>query len=840
MHSNPGNDHAAATGPIVPSPGDVFAGAGDALACLRSTDWAQTPLGPVDQWPEELVQAVRITLPSGMPMLIWWGPELIQLYNDAFAEMIGDKHPAGIGQPAKKCWVECWSDLAPFADWATEYGESRFAEDMLLLVERHGYLEETYFTFSCSPIRNARGQVVGVFVVMSDVTARVVGNRRLETVRQLGTVSAASAGTLEQTCKAAIEVLSANRQAVPFAAMYLVEPDDSLARLVASYGVGEGTAVTPAGPFVLEDNPSIAKAVASGARGLVTGLRESIPQEAFERGPLGDEVPDAAMVLPVSISGMRRPTAVAVLGVNAYRAVDDVYLTFFQLVARQLRVALADAMAYESEQLRAIALVELDEDKSRFYQNVSHEFRTPLTLILGPLRSVLDDASAQLTPRHRESLIAAMHAGLRLRKLVDGLLEFSRVEADELRAEFEPTDISRHTAELAGMFGPVIEQAGLEYLVDVDTIDGLVDVDREMWAEIVLNLLSNAVKFTHEGSIQVRLRSDGDQIRLSVHDTGIGVPAAQLPKIFDRFAQVPGQSGRSAEGTGIGLALVAALTSAHGGKVQAQSEPGEGTTITVSVPRTTSVKLMATPAANRMSEAGADVYVLEAESWIRQEPEPDQERSTDSAIGRLLLVEDNADMRAYLVQLLARDGWNVHAVSTVEDAVGVQPAPDVVLSDIMLPGSSGIELVRMLREDPALRRIPVILLTARTGPAAAAEGLKSGADDYIVKPFDPAELLARVRVHHELTTLRDLARSQAEDKADNLQRALDSNRQIGIALGLLMARDKMTESQAFDRLREVSQHQNRKLRDVADDIVFTGSIPAVDSADHSPAGDSGS
>ena len=189
-------------------------------------------------------------------------------------------------------------------------------------------------------------------------------------------------------------------------------------------------------------------------------------------------------------------------------------------------------------------------------------------------------------------------------------------------------------------------------------------------------------------------------------------------------------------------------------------------------------------------------------------------------------------MRSYLRHLLADDGWAVDAVASVDAALRADP-PDLVVSDVMLPGASGVDLLRMLRADPALRRIPVILLTARTGADSAAEGLRWGADDYIVKPFEPTELLARVRVHHELAQLRDYALNEAENRENNLRKALASNRQIGVALGVLMAREKLTEQQAFDRLREVSQRENRKLRDVADDVVLTGSLERAPSEDPS-------
>jgi signal transduction histidine kinase/DNA-binding response OmpR family regulator len=835
VSSRSGNDGESDCRASSIDPVDLFAGSGTTLDLLRTTDWAHTPLGPANEWPEALIAAVRLMIPAQVPMLIWWGPQLIQIYNDAYAQLVGNKHPGAVAQPARECWAEAWEDLAPFACQVIRRGEAAFAEAKLLLLDRHGYLEETYWTSSYSPIRDAAGAVSGVLVASSDVTARVVGDRRLETVRQLGTVSAANIGGPEETCRAAVEVLSANRQAVPFAAIYLIEPDQSHARLVASYGVRDGTPVSPAGTFVLDDNPALAKAVASGARGLMTGLRECVPADAFERGPLGDELPDAAMLLPVSISGQGRPIAVATLGVNPYRAIDDVYLTFFQLVARQLRVALSDATAFEAERLRSIALTELDEDKTRFYQNVSHELRTPLTLILGPLGAVLDEDEAGLSPRHRENLLAARRAALRLRKLVDGMLEFSRVDADEANAQLEPTDLALLTCDLASMFRSIVEHAGLEFIVDVSGVSDAVDVDREMWAEIVLNLLSNAVKFTQQGSISVRLRNEADRVELSVSDTGIGIPADQLPKVFDRFTQVPGRAGRSAEGAGIGLALVSALVSALGGEVSAESVIGEGTTFLIVLPKASAPA----PACDRVDsslETLADAYISEARSWVRSEPDTEPAAPAAPAavpLGRLLLVEDNADMRCYLHRLLTDDGWDVAAVATVEAALQVDP-PDIVVSDVMLPGASGVDLLRILRSDQSLHRIPVILLTARAGPDSAAEGLRWGADDYIVKPFEPTELLARVRVHHELTQLRDHALNEAENRETNLRRALASNRQIGVALGVLMAREMLTEAQAFERLRAVSQHENRKLRDVADDVVLMGSLEPGKEDDRHP------
>jgi DNA-binding response OmpR family regulator len=437
----------------------------------------------------------------------------------------------------------------------------------------------------------------------------------------------------------------------------------------------------------------------------------------------------------------------------------------------------------------------------------------------------LDDPDLTLPPRHRAGLESVARAGFRLRKLVESLLDFSRVEASETKLELEPVDLAALTAELGGMFRSVIEEAGLEYDIDIDTFTDVVEVDREMWAKIVLNLLSNAVKFTQHGSIRLSLHTDEDMIVLAVQDTGIGIPAGQLSKVFERFTQVSGRSGRSAEGSGIGLALVAALAAAHGGAAAVESEVGLGSTFCVRVPLVRSERPEAPVAAIPTADPVMQAYGVEAAAWLRgAEPsglrdyDPDGER-------QVLLVEDNADMRNYLESELVDDGWMVRCAGDVESALNADPMPDIVVSDVMLPGRSGLDLVRLLRADSRLRRIPVILLSARSGPDAATEGLELGADDYVVKPFDSRELLARVRVHYELARLHEYELTRAEDKAANLGRALASNRRIGIAVGVLMTRDLLTAEEAFSQLRDASQRLNRKLYEIADDVVLTGMLP---------------
>jgi DNA-binding response OmpR family regulator len=339
------------------------------------------------------------------------------------------------------------------------------------------------------------------------------------------------------------------------------------------------------------------------------------------------------------------------------------------------------------------------------------------------------------------------------------------------------------------------------------------------------------VKFTPRGSIALRLDEGRDEVRLTVSDTGLGISAEELPRVFERFHQVPARGARSREGAGIGLSLVSDLARAHGGEVSVRSELGSGSEFTVRLPRAT-----VGPHQHPVTGAGSTVapaFIAEAHTWSGTQSDPVPTEAGKQAElpapgvlpgGKLLLVEDNVDMRDYLTRLLRAEGWQVEAVGSVEEALATSAAPDLVLSDVMLPDRSGLELVKLMRANPMLMRIPVILLTARAGAESASEGLRAGADDYIVKPFAASELLARVRTHYELATLREYALSRAEDKAANLERALASNRQIGTAMGILMARLKLTDEQAFDLLRKTSQNRHRKLRDIAEEVILTGEI----------------
>jgi PAS domain S-box-containing protein len=416
-------------------------------------------------------------------------------------------------------------------------------------------------------------------------------------------------------------------------------------------------------------------------------------------------------------------------------------------------------------------LAELDKLKTKFFANISHEFRTPLTLMMGPL----EDAIAQsegLSSSNRERLELAHRNSLRLLKLVNTLLDFSRIEAGRIQASYEPTDLCQLTNDLAAAFRSAIERAGMRLAIDCSPLPEPVYVDVEMWEKIVLNLLSNAFKFTFEGEIRVSLRMVGSTAELSVRDTGTGIPAAELPRLFERFHRVKGARGRSYEGSGIGLALVQELIKLHGGSVSVESEINRGSTFTVSIPLGKAhlpADRIKASRATTSTAVSAEAFSLEASRWLPESletsvdesvsPQPLPVRSPsvvpESEKELLVVADDNADMREYLARLLRND-FRVLAVSNGVQAIEVtrRHHPTLVLTDIMMPGVDGFGVINAIRTDPALSSTPVILLSARAGEESRVEGLEAGADDYLVKPFTARELIARVSAHVKMAALR--------------------------------------------------------------------------------------
>ncbi|APR84269.1 PAS/PAC sensor hybrid histidine kinase [Minicystis rosea] len=392
-----------------------------------------------------------------------------------------------------------------------------------------------------------------------------------------------------------------------------------------------------------------------------------------------------------------------------------------------------------------------DRLKSEFFADISHELRTPLTLLLGPLEDLLGNRTAPLPPEQRWQVEMAHRSALRLLKLANTFLDFTRIEAGHAQARRERTDLARLTTDLAELFRVAVERAGLSLVIDVEPLGRDYFLDREMWEKIVFNLLSNALKFTFEGSITVRVRRAGESARLEIADTGTGIEAHELPHVFDRFRRVRGARSRTHEGTGIGLALVQELTKLHHGRVEIASTFGRGTTMTVTIPPGEGPEVPSgVTMGTRLTSAH---FAEEALRWTPAPPHVEHKRTKDRP--RVLVADDNADMREYIARLLEPQ-YEVILVSDGRSALETVRTthPDLVLSDVMMPGLDGLELLRRIRADMGIRHTPVVLLSARAGEEASVEGLESGADDYLVKPFSARELLARVRTHLTLARTR--------------------------------------------------------------------------------------
>ncbi len=709
-------------------------------ALIRSFDWAGTPLGPADRWPQSLRTVVNILLTSRYAMWMGWGDDLTFLYNDAYRPTLGIKHPRALGAPARQVWAEIWPDIGPRIQTVLTTGQATYDEGLLLFLERSGFSEETYHTFSYSPLADEAGRIAGMLCVVTEETERVIGERRMALLRELASDLAASK-TEDEVIGTVARRAGAYQRDLPFILAYLFDINGSgSARLACATGIETGH---PAAPTVIGPEASgevwPAGEMFGGATPiLVTGLSERIgaplPTGAWEREPT------QAAIVPIKQQGQERPAGFLLAAINPHRPYDEGYAGFINLLAGQLASALANARAYEEERKRAEALAEIDRAKTLFFSNVSHEFRTPLTLMLGPIEEMLQRAGPDIIVSRGELDLTHRNA-VRLLRLVNTLLDFSRIEAGRVRASYEPVDLAAFTAELASNFRSAMEQAGLKLILECQTLSAPVYIDREMWEKIVFNLLSNAFKFTFQGVVKVKLQEQADRALLSVEDTGKGIPEDELPHLFERFHRVEGARGRTQEGTGIGLALVAELVKLQGGSITVQSAVGSGSRFMVSVamgevhvPAGRFKKTQSPGSTALRSEA----YIDEALRWLpgEQTLAPDVNGlSANGAArkprGKLLLADDNADMRDYVQSLLIKD-YEVKAVANGEEA-----------------------LASALEDTPDL------------GEEARVEGLDAGADDYLVKPFTAKELLARVRTHVEMARVRrEATRRETELRAE--------------------------------------------------------------------------
>lgn len=728
-----------------------LSGGGEMGALIRTMDWSKTSLGPLESWPQSLRTSVSLCLSSTFPILVAWGPQDVQIYNDAYRPICGAKHPESMGEPFKVCWATALPVVGDAFDRAHE-GEGAYIRDQRMFLDRYGYLEEAFMTFSFSSIRDESGKVGGVFHPITESTGQVLNARRTQGLRDLS-AAIGTARTIAEVGALMASQYDSLALDVPFLLFYQIDADSGQLVLRGSAGMPVDSALAPSSAAFDDATWPFAAAAQAGVMRQVDGLETRFGLDAC--GPY-EELPRSAMLLPLALPGQEALFGFLVAGTSACRALDDDYFNFYALLGGAVNTAVGNVLAYEREQRRAEELAEIDRSKTAFFSNVSHEFRTPLTLILGPLAESLADTRHQLDPVQRQRIEVTHRNSLRLLKLVNSLLDFSRIEAGRVMATYVASDLRQVTLELAGVFESAMEKGGLAYTLDLHDLGEPVHVDRDMWEKIVFNLLSNAFKFTLRGEVAVSLRRHEGMARLSVRDTGSGIPAHELPRMFERFHRIEGAPGRTYEGTGIGLALIQELVRLHGGTIAVHSVEGEGTRFDVDLPFG-SDHLPAERLARHFDDAASQQqgasFVEEALRWL---PDADTAVSVAPDIApqlldasrvrpRIVVADDNNDMRAYIKSLLGAYA-DVTACADGEAAFALLLAdpPDLLVSDVMMPRLDGFGLIARLRATESLRHLPVMLLSARAGEEAKVEGLRAGADDYLVKPFAASELQARV------------------------------------------------------------------------------------------------
>lgn len=519
---------------------------------IRAHDWSLSPLGPPSEWPQSLKTALSICLGSKFPMVIWWGRDLRVFYNDAYIPISGElKHPMFLGRPAQEQWPEIWDVVGALARDVLETGNATWSEDQPLYIARSGFVEECYFTCSFSPAREESGAVGGMFCAVQEMTGRVIGERRLRVLRALG---AEEFHSFEQVAVSAARVLGTGPNDAPFALVYLTTPDGERAELVGASGLAKGARAAPA---VIELSADRTHWPLSRVNELrrperVDGLRERFSDE-LPKVPY-EELPDSAVVLPIELAAHAAPAGFLVLGLNLRLEYNDTYEGFFQLVRKQITSHLSNVRALQEEKERTVALAEIDRAKTAFFGNISHEFRTPLTLMLGPIEEMLSGRKGELSPELRAEADVAHRNALRLLKLVNALLDFSRIEAGRVDAIYEPVDLAAATA----------------------------DWDRFRIEQVLTNLLTNASRYGQGKPIDVGLRQRGAEAELSVADLGSGIAQVDQERIFTRFERAISPSEVS--GLGLGLYIARQIVEAHHGTIRVESTLGEGSRFIVTLP----------------------------------------------------------------------------------------------------------------------------------------------------------------------------------------------------------------------------------------------------------------
>jgi signal transduction histidine kinase len=684
-----------------------FPGGGVAGALLRSIDWTRTSLGSPRGWPMALVSQVRTMLATSQPMCIFWGPELVNFYNDGFLPILGEKHPSAMGQRAEECWREAWPIVGPQL-LRVKQGESISNEELLVPIARSGRVEDAWWNYSYSPLFDDDGRSEGVLVICTEVTNEVVGRRRVEESRREAERARAELHGIFMQAPLPMCLLSGPEHRFTLANRPYTE---LVQREVVDKTLAEAFTDAEVGYY----RPILDRVFQTGEPLL---LRESPLNLPDANGVSVERFIDVAYHAHRDAQGQVAGVLVMVQDVTA------------QVTARKQVEALAvqqSTARKQAELLRAQAET-ASRAKDDFLATVSHELRTPLNAILG-WASVLTQPGGH--DRLSKGLSIIDRNARAQAKIIDDILDVSRIISGKLLLNPTPVDVAGVIHAAVDSVRPAAAAKSVRlHLEATVTTPWLVDEDRIQ--QVVWNLISNAVKFTPAGgSVTVRAVDDASALHITVIDTGGGIAPSFLPFVFDRFRQSDASTTRRHGGLGLGLAIVRHLTELHGGVVTAHSEgEGRGATFEVVLPRR-AIEAFALRVPDRDEIATA---------------EPGSERRASLSGASLLVVDDECDTRELTAIVLEDAGATVVQAGDVATALRAleQKRISAIISDIGLPGEDGYSFLSRVRAEPSTCVVPALALTAFARAEDRQRALAAGFQRHLAKPIDPASLVAAV------------------------------------------------------------------------------------------------
>jgi signal transduction histidine kinase/CheY-like chemotaxis protein len=704
-------------------------GGGISGATARAVRWEETPLGRPEGWPSTLKTILATMFRARQPMFLWWGPDLIQFYNDAYLPSFGQgKHPRAMGQQGRECWQEIWPIIGPQIDDVMERGIGSWNEDSLVPIMRNGRNEEVYWMYTYSPVFGESGRVEGTLVICTETTNRVLGERRAHMLHALVGETSVAGDSASLTAKA-LEIIGRATADIPFAGIYEQGP--------AGGQFVRGATVGMDAPAASDVAARIGAALARRA-----GTGPFLISSGEPVAPAPDAAPDNAVrdvyIAPLPARSGETPSFL-VMGLSPQLSIDEPYRRFLEQVSGHLQLAKtrvdqgADRAASERERRSLVEQTDAEREellgelqsasraKDEFLAMLGHELRNPLSPIITALR-LMRQKSQGVVPREQQVIERQVN---HLTRLVDDLLDVSKIARGKVELRREIVDVCDVTAKAVEMASDLLEQRHHRLAIHCEKGRFLCYADPIRLAQVIANLLTNAARYTDPGGdIQLTVVAQDSHVLLTVEDNGIGIAAEMLPRVFNLFEQAARSADRAQGGLGIGLALVKNLVALHGGTVSAHSDGlGRGSRFTVSLP------------AARGQTAG--------EGAILTRPAPAAGRT-----GRVLIVDDNLDAAELLQRALEESGYAVEMATDPITALDVAArfAPEVAILDIGLPVIDGYELATRLLALPEAADCRLIALTGYGQEHDRRRSLDAGFHEHLVKPVDVDRLVRLVEV----------------------------------------------------------------------------------------------